>query len=159
MKVNRDKLQFPEKRQQVLGFILDSVDLTISFEHKKLEELRWLCDKLEDEVTIRTVAKILGKLLSMITACRVRFNVFLSATARYILDNVNLEDDWPNWDKMVAVPYEIQREIEYVVARLPRWNTREISQKTGLVFWHQKDYDRTSWQFYSGDASDDCCIR
>ena len=132
--------------------------MSLSFEHKKLEELRWLCDKLDQEVTPRLVARILGKLLSMITASKVRFNVFLAKTARYLMNTVDMEAEWPDWDKPIIVPYEIQSEIEFVMARLPRWNTREIQQKTGLVYWYQQEYDRTTWEMYSGDASDDCCI-
>ena len=158
VQVNREKLQSPSQLQHCLGFVLDSVNLKIKFDENKLHEIRWLLDTLDDEVEIRVLAKIIGKLLALAPACSMKFSTFLARSARFVLSLVNMDQDWPDWDRKCTISYEVTKELEWVYSRLKKWNGRDIAEKTGVVYHYQLEEDQTTAEMYAGDATVDCGV-
>ena len=88
----------PTQRTEFLGFVIDSVTMTITLNNNKKQKLKTLCvNSLSEVTTIRTISQVLGKITTSFTATKFgrlhnqNLEVFKRRALKYHKNNFNVK--------------------------------------------------------------------
>ncbi|MFI5421651.1 MAG: reverse transcriptase domain-containing protein, partial [Nitrososphaerales archaeon] len=118
----------PTQRVKFLGFIVDSVKMTLSLPHDKIHKIRKESRQLLkiSTTTLRKLASFLGLLASVapaVSSARLHQNQLLR------WKNQLMKVHKGNWDAFISIPSDLQEELLWWRDELHRWNGKSIIQQ------------------------------
>ena len=125
---------------------------------EKLDEITDLVETFKDEqVRVREVASVLGKLLNLNKGLSVNISCFLTATAQHVLKTAAVGSEWEDWDRWTIVPIKVIVEIEKVLKMIPDWSGKDMLSPVKAVTFAQHNYFAAveDGMFFCGDAGSD----
>ena len=111
--IHKDKSVFePCQRIKYLGFWLDSIKMTITLTEEKIDKVKKACSRLKDtrKITIRTLAQVIGKLVSCFPAVQYG-RLFYRDLER--LKTKALKENKGNFDKMTELDKKSIKELDW----------------------------------------------
>ena len=160
--LNQDKECPPARKQKILGFFIDTEKMKIFCDPKKYIRLHEALYHMQGRVLpVKTLASVLGKLISLGPALKFPIQPFLFRTIRFlssIIGDSNKED----WDVNITTPISILQELTFVTNSLTFWSGRSIDFIKEVNTFNKEDLDSPNIkdvQVFAGDAGKDAvCV-
>ena len=152
--ISEEKIVAPAKENKILGFVVNTEQMTVKFDEDKLEEVRFLVeDAMQPRVPAKYLAKVVGKYMSMGYASKIPVACFLPRTIKAIA-TVTEEGDWRAWRREVEITAEIFEELLYVLRNIKSWNGVDIKKPVKMHYFSSEcPIAETEFQAFIGDAS------
>ena len=157
-KISEPKVVYPKRENVVLGFLVNTENMTFKFDESKMKELSFLVyEALEPRMKAKYLARIVGKVLSMGFATKIPVHAFLSSSIN-LLARETRSGKWYEWHKRIVISPDIVQELRYLVENLKAWNGVPIHKPYKIdFFFSNEDVQDPEVEVWAGDSSGDAC--